>query len=244
MKTKPNHPRVPTWLAAMALFYLSTQAAQAHIVSGEAGGFASGFHHPWSGWDHILAMVAVGMWGAQLGQPAIWLLPVTFPLIMSVGGFLAVVGKWSLAFTVGGVELHADELGIALSMMVLGVMVCREAKPPLWVAAVLVGFFGMCHGYAHGKELPPGESGLLYSIGFVIATGTLHCVGITIGLIHRWPIGKKALRVAGAVVALGGIYFSYQDYFNPEVPEKPENKTAQAPYPTEQNLFFDHGLHG
>lgn len=213
------------WLLAGILMYATMPSAQAHILNNEAGGFASGFHHPWSGWDHILAMVAVGIWGAQLGQPAIWVLPVAFPLVMSVGGFLALVTKASLAFHLFGVELHADEIGIAFSMLGLGAMVLCEAKPPVWVAAVLVGLFGLCHGYAHGKELPAGESGLLYSIGFVVATGTLHCVGITLGLIHRWPAGQKTLRVTGACIVLAGAYFLWDD-FHPETPEEPLAKKA------------------
>ena len=190
---KPSTPRlfrIPHWLAAVAMLFLCTHSAQAHIVSSEGGGFAAGFKHPWSGWDHILAMVAVGIWGAQLGKPAIWLLPVTFPLVMSVGGFLGLMGL-SASFHVGSLQLNADEVGIAFSMLALGSMVLSEAKPPLWVAAVLVGIFGLCHGFAHGKELPPGENGLLYSIGFVIATGTLHGVGIFIGTIHRWKAGRS-----------------------------------------------------
>jgi len=229
------------WFLAAVFLYLTMPFAQAHAISGEGGGFSSGFHHPWSGWDHILAMVAVGIWGAQLGQPAIWVLPVAFPLVMSIGGFLALTLKASLSFHLFGVELHADEIGIAFSMLGLGTMVLREAKPPVWVAAVLVGLFGMCHGYAHGKELPEGESGLLYSIGFVVATGTLHGVGITLGLVHRWPAGRTALRVAGAVVLLGGFYFLWDDWTNPEVPAQPAAKTAQAFTHVPVEFYSPHG---
>ena len=98
-------------------------------------------------------------------------------------------------------------MGIALSAILLGLMVALEAKPPLWVAAALVGFFGIFHGHAHGTELPAGENALLYSVGFVIATGGLHGVGIGIGVAHRWTAGRVALRVAGAAVALAGVWF-------------------------------------
>jgi urease accessory protein len=171
--------------------------AGAHIVKGEAIGFASGFEHPISGFDHIIAMVAVGLWGAQLGMPAIWLLPVTFPLIMAFGGFLGLIG----------VPLPGSEIAIALSGVCLGAAVLFEFRPPLWVAAVLVGTFGLFHGYAHGAELPPGQNALLYSIGFVLATGMLHLTGITIGLVHRWYWGQYVLRGAGAVVLSGGLFF-------------------------------------
>jgi len=228
------------WLLAGVFLYLTTPVAQAHILSSEGGGFASGFHHPWSGWDHILAMVAVGIWGAQLGQPAIWVLPVTFPLVMSVGGFLGLMGL-PASFHLGHTEIHADEIGIAFSMLGLGAMVLREAKPPVWVAAILVGLFGLCHGYAHGKELPAGESGLYYSIGFVVATGTLHGVGIALGLVHRWPAGKTALRLAGAIIFLGGVYFLWDDLAHPEEPEKPTAKTAQVFTPRPSDDYFTHG---
>jgi urease accessory protein len=171
--------------------------AFAHIVKGEAIGFVSGFEHPISGLDHIIAMVAVGLWGAELGMPAIWILPVTFPLIMAFGGFLGLIG----------VPLPGSELAIALSGVCLGAAVLTEFRPPLWVAAALVGVFGLFHGYAHGAELPPGQNALLYSIGFILATGLLHLTGITIGLVHRWPWGQAVLRGAGALVCCGGLYF-------------------------------------
>jgi len=160
MKTpRPFQIQWPAWFLAGIFLYLTTPTAQAHILNSEGGGFSSGFHHPWSGWDHILAMVAVGIWGAQLGQPAIWVLPVTFPLVMSIGGFLGLMGL-PASFHLSNLEIHADEIGIAFSMLGLGAMVLREAKPPVWVAAVLVGLFGLCHGYAHGKELPAGVAGV------------------------------------------------------------------------------------
>src|SRR3984957_6331420 len=169
----------------------------AHILKDEAIGFVRGFKHPISGLDHIIAMVAVGLWGAQLGKPAIWLLPVTFPLIMACGGFLGLIG----------VPLPGSEIAIAMSGVCLGAAVLSEFRPPLWVAALLVGTFGLFHGYSHGAELPPGQNALLYSIDFILATGLLHATGIAIGLVHRWPWGQVALRGAGAVVLCGGLYF-------------------------------------
>ena len=145
-------------------------------------------------------MVAVGLWGAQLGAPAIWLLPVTFPLVMAVGGFLGLVG----------VPLPGVELGIATSAILLGAMVALQARPPLALAALLVAFFAVFHGHAHGTELPAGQSGLLYSVGFVVATGALHAVGISIGLIHRWAAGRVLLRAAGVAVSLAGVFFLWR----------------------------------
>lgn len=171
-----------------------------HEETGAATGFLSGLWHPVSGLDHVLAMIAVGLWGAQLGAPALWVLPVAFPMVMAFGGMLGMMG-----FATPGVEV-----GIAVSALVLGAMVAAEARPPLWAAAMVVAFFAIFHGNAHGTELPPGSSAILYSVGFVIATGLLHAVGIVLGLIHRWPVGKVTVRVAGVVVGLAGVVFLYQ----------------------------------
>ena len=184
-------------MKARWLLWLTPSVAWAHVEGSPAGGFASGLAHPVSGLDHVLAMVAVGLWGAQLGAPAVWVLPVAFPMVMAFGGALGLMG-----FGLPGVEM-----GIAVSAIALGAMVLMEARPPLWLAAVLVGFFAIFHGHAHGTELPEGASGLHYSVGFVLATGLLHAAGIAMGLIHRWPVGRIALRCGGAVVAAGGIYF-------------------------------------
>lgn len=186
-----------TRLAAAAVLALVASAASAHVQGGQAAGFLSGLSHPVSGLDHVLAMVAVGLWGAQLGLPAIWLLPVAFPLVMAFGGFLGLLG----------IPLPGVEIGIALSAVALGLVVAAEARPPLWASALLVAVFAVFHGHAHGTELPAGESGLAYSLGFVVATGLLHAGGIAIGLVHRWPAGRAGLRVLGALVALGGGLF-------------------------------------
>ena len=172
----------------------------AHEQQGQAAGFVTGLLHPVSGLDHVLAMVAVGLWGAQLGAPAIWLLPVTFPLVMAFGGFLGLIG----------VPLPGVELGIATSAILLGAMVALQARPPLALAALLVAFFAVFHGHAHGTELPAGQSGLLYSVGFVVATGALHAIGISIGLIHRWAAGRVLLRAAGVAVSLAGVFFLWR----------------------------------
>ena len=199
MKAQNNNTALILLLVLAMVCSLSVPA-NAHIIGGEAGGFLSGFEHPISGMDHILAMVSVGLWGAQLGAPAIWLLPVTFPIVMAFGGFLGLIG----------IPLPGVEVGIALSALLLGAAVMAEWRAPLFAAAALVGVFAIFHGHAHGAELPPGESGLLYSIGFVVATGMLHLVGIGIGTVHKWVWGRRFLQAAGAVVAMGGVYFLWQ----------------------------------
>jgi len=234
VKNSPANSRGYFFLFTTALLLLSASPASAHILPGEGGGFTAGFQHPWSGWDHIIAMVGVGIWGAQIGRPAIWLLPVTFPVVMAFGGFLGLIGV-----PVPGGE-HNIEYGIALSGILLGFMILGDVHPgrlaallfkkddPVTaarkgktlgytLALLMVGFFAICHGYAHGHELPPGESGLYYSLGFVIATGTLHACGITLGLVHRWPAGQIVLRLTGAAIACGGFFFLHQD-MQPETP--------------------------
>lgn len=184
-------------LTAMLLW---SPPAFAHIQGSEAAGFFTGLSHPWSGLDHVLAMIAVGLWGAQLGRPALWMLPVTFPMVMATGALLGLLG----------IPLPGVEIGIACSAILLGAMVLGEFRPGLIIAALLVGFFAIFHGHAHGTELPPGQSGLLYSMGFVAGTGILHGVGIVFGLIHRWPQGQLALRGAGAAIALAGMSFLWR----------------------------------
>jgi urease accessory protein len=192
-----SQPAILVWTVL-----LWTQLAQAHIHKGEAAGFLTGVQHPISGLDHVLAMIAVGLWGAQLGQPAIWILPVAFPMVMAFGGMLGLME----------VRLSGTEYGIAASAILLGAAVVLELRPPLAASAALVGFFAVFHGYAHGTELPPGQSGLLYSMGFVIATGSLHAVGIGIGTVHHWKWGQTFVRVAGAVVAVTGVFFLWRAF--------------------------------
>jgi urease accessory protein len=190
-----NRNTLSLWIFLITVLW--PLSALAHVGSGEAGGFLIGFQHPVSGWDHVLAMLAVGLWGAQLGAPAVWILPVVFPMMMAMGGMLGLMG----------IPLPGVEAGIAISAVVLGFMVLTEARLKIQLAMVIVAFFAIFHGHAHGTELPAGQSGLLYSIGFVAATGCLHGAGITIGLIHRWPFGRLVLRTAGSMVCAAGIYF-------------------------------------
>lgn len=190
----------PTLRGALLALALIPVVALAHEESGQAAGFLAGLAHPVSGLDHVLAMVAVGLWGAVLGAPAIWVLPVAFPLVMAVGGLLGLLG----------IPLPGVELGIALSAVVLGAMVLVEARPPLALAAVVVAFFAVFHGHAHGTEVAAGTSALLYSLGFVMATGVLHAAGIAIGVLHRWPAGRVLVRAAGGGVGLAGLFFLWR----------------------------------
>ena len=175
---------------------LACAPAGAHSGS-MSGGFAGGLAHPLFGPDHVAAMLAVGLWGAFLGPPAIFILPIVFPMVMAGGGVMGILG----------LALPGVETGIALSAIVLGLMVALAARPPLWIAAALVGAFAVFHGHAHGAELPPGADAVAYSVGFVVATGLLHLAGIGFGWLARWPVGRIAVRAAGAAIALAGVAF-------------------------------------
>jgi len=189
--------KLSKYLIPLIVLLVYAGAANAHEGAGIAGGFSSGLMHPVLGWDHVVAMVAVGLWGAFLGYPAIWILPVVFPLVMAFGGALGVIG----------VPIPAVETGIAASAIVLGAMVAFAVRPPIWLAAIIVGSFAVFHGHAHGTELPGSANPLAFSLGFVIATGALHLSGIAFGLLARWPAGRVAVRAGGAVIVLAGVGF-------------------------------------
>ncbi len=178
---------------------LVPSVASAHTETGTIGGFVSGFLHPLTGLDHIAAMVAVGLWGAYLGAPAMWLLPVIFPMVMAFGGALGVLD----------VPLPGVEFCIALSGIMLGLAVAFAARPPLWVAGLIVGFFAIFHGHAHGTELPNSANAFMYATGFVIATGLLHLSGIAFGLLTRGRWGTGAVRVGGGMIACIGFGFLF-----------------------------------
>ena len=197
MNDHAHRTQATKWTLALAALMLSSSAS-AHTETGVAGGLISGFLHPLFGLDHLVAMVAVGLWGAQLQRPAIWLLPITFPAVMAVGGLLGVAG----------IPLPGIEIGIALSALTLGMMVAISARPPLWIAAVLVGFFAIFHGHAHGAELPDAANPLAYGVGFIISTGLLHLSGILLGALTHWPAGQRAVRGLGGLIAALGAYFS------------------------------------
>lgn len=184
-------------LLAFLLLSIATLPALAHSTADMGGGFTAGFMHPLLGPDHVVAMVAVGLWGAFLGRPALWVLPVVFPLVMALGGVLGVLG----------VPLPGVEIGIALSAVLLGAMVAFAVRPPLWLAGLMVAAFAVFHGHAHGTELPHESSPLVYSLGFVVATGMLHLAGIGFGALVQSPAGRIAVRAAGAAISVVGLVF-------------------------------------
>jgi len=189
------------WMLVLVGCAVYALPAFAHTgeAAGFSGGFVSGFLHPIFGWDHVIAMVAVGLWGAFLGAPAIWILPVVFPMVMAFGGALGVLG----------VPIPAVETGIAASAVVLGALIALAVRSPLWMAAIIVGTFAIFHGHAHGTELPSAANPIAYSIGFVIATGLLHLCGIAFGLLVGRPGGTAAVRTGGAAIAVAGVAFLF-----------------------------------
>jgi urease accessory protein len=163
------------------LVLLAAGVAHAHSqVSDSGGGFARGFLHPLSGLDHVLA--------------------VAFPLVMSFGGVAGILG----------VPLPSVEAGIVLSVIVLGAMIALDRRPPLLVAGVLVAFFAIFHGYAHGLELPSQAGAVAYSAGFVLATGLIHLSGSGIGFVTELDHGTRILRAGGTAISLTGVFLGWQ----------------------------------
>lgn len=182
--------------AAAAAAMMSTPAA-AHDGTGLAGGFVAGFLHPVSGLDHLLAMISVGLWGAFLGRPLLYVLPMVFPGMMVVGGVLGMAG----------VGFPPVEAGIAVSVLILGAMILLAIRAPVIIACAIVALFAVFHGYAHGAELPSAADPVGYSAGFVLCTGMLHLVGMALGLLRSSRAGTIALRTAGGAIALSGMWF-------------------------------------
>jgi urease accessory protein len=145
-------------------------------------------------------MVAVGLWGAVLGRPLLLALPVVFPVVMALGGVLGMAG----------VPAPPVELGIAASVLALGIAVAAAFRAPVWAACLAVAVFALFHGYAHGRELPLAADPTGYSLGFVLATGLLHLAGIGIGLLHHRRSGRLVVRALGGLIAAAGAWFLVQ----------------------------------
>ena len=185
---------------ASAIVALASTPTLAHTGTGLAGGFVSGFAHPLTGFDHLLAMVSVGLWGAFLGRPLIYALPVVFPGVMVLGAALGMLA----------IPVPMAELGVAISVLVLGACIALALRAPVWAASSIVAAFAIFHGYAHGRELPSAADPVGYSVGFVLATGTLHLVGIGVGFLNDRPGGITVTRSLGAAIGAAGAWFLYR----------------------------------
>ena len=185
-------------LSTLAAFSAFTGIAEAHTGHGSTMGFTAGLLHPLSGLDHMLAMVAVGLFAARLGGKAFWAVPLAFVGMMIVGGALAL----------NGIGLPYVEIGIAASVIVLGAAVALDFNLPVSAAMGLAGFFSLFHGHAHGAEMPVTASGVTYGLGFVMATALLHSAGLGLGLLASKasaPRNFNLFKVTGAAVALAGV---------------------------------------
>jgi len=170
--------------------------AYAHEVAGD-GGFMSGLSHPVLGFDHLLAMLSVGILSAQMGGKAIWKVPATFVVVMLVGGILGIKG----------IEIVSVELGIALSVFALGISIASEKKLPALLAMFFVGFFAVFHGHAHGSEMPYLAQPTFYACGFIVGTAGIHIGGVLIGVIaQKFNSGVQLLKYLGASIAGIGFY--------------------------------------
>lgn len=164
------------------------------------GGFLSGMVHPVLGYDHLLAMLSVGILSAQIGGRAIWTVPATFVSVMALGGLLGWID----------IGLNATELGIAISLIILGSVIAAERSISTRIAMVGVGFFAIFHGYAHGAEMPKTVQPFLYAFGFLVGTALIHITGVVIGDIARhYERGKIFLRIGGALIAIIGLLFVF-----------------------------------
>ncbi|MDQ0458107.1 HupE/UreJ family protein [Rhizobium paknamense] len=185
-------------LCLVVCAFIIPGVAEAHVLGGPMGGFGSGFEHPLLGADHFLAMLAVGLWGAQMGGRSVWTLPATFPLIMCVGGVIGMIGPlpdWSIS------------AGIALSLLALGLSIALAWWAPEWASLGIIALFALFHGYPHGQIAPSAADPAAYTVGFVVATGMIHILGIGLGygLGRLW--NGLLVRGLGGGIVLAGIYY-------------------------------------
>jgi urease accessory protein len=197
MLTNRSFGAAQAMLTVAAGIFILPAIGNAHAIGTNAGGFLSGLEHPVFGPDHLLAMFAVGLWGAQIGGRSVWELPVAFPLIMTFGGTLGIMG----------IPFPYTEILIAASMIVLGLAVAFAWRPASWLSIAVVGAFAIFHGHAHGAELPSSANPLAYALGFVVATGLIHIAGIAFGLVLGKAMDGKVSRAAGAAIGLAGAYY-------------------------------------
>ncbi len=187
--------------SAAAILVLSAAPAFAHLDPAEHGSFMAGVSHPLFGLDHILAMVAVGLWAALLGGRAVWLVPAAFIGTMLVG----------FGLSLAGIGLPFVEPVIGASVVVIGLLALVALQVPTVVGMIMVGAFSLFHGYAHGGELGDGAA-LNFCLGFAMSTALLHAIGVGAGVglgsIAGGPAGRWMTRIAGGLTALGGVWLT------------------------------------
>jgi urease accessory protein len=188
--------KLTTLLALPAIMLAYIPTAGAHSMGAEGAGFITGLAHPFMGLDHLLAMIAVGIWAAQSGGNAVWRLPLSFVVTMAVAALISA----------SGFSLPALEPLIAGSVILLGLMVVFAIRLPINLSMLLVCLFAVFHGYAHGLEMPQTSSPILYGSGFVLATTVLHLIGIGLGKVtyHKHLLS----RLSGSIIAIAGLYLA------------------------------------
>lgn len=184
-------------LTILSLLLLPS-AAMAHTGATGVTGFLQGFSHPIGGLDHLLAMLAVGLWASQIGGRALWAVPSTFVIVMMVGGMLGL----------SGLQVPFVETGILVSILVLGTLIAGAFKFPVIVSAMTVGVFAIFHGHAHGTEMPAMSTAMSYIIGFALATIMLHALGLVLGALLQKTNLEKVNRFAGAAIVFSGLFLA------------------------------------
>ena len=177
-----------------SLVFAHTDVSHAGI--GDTSSFMHGLTHPASSLDHVCAMLAAGLWAAQMGGRSVWAVPLTFVSVMALGGILPVLG----------ISLPFVEQGIVLSVLLLGVLIVAQVRFPLWLGGTLVGLFALWHGHAHGAEMPASAVGLFYGLGFALTTTWLHVAGVALGLRMQQLVSVRAVRFTGFGIVLCGAY--------------------------------------
>ena len=183
-------------LVLLSATLMAPSLAHAHVGVSETSEFVHGMGHPFGGLDHICAMVAVGLWAAQMGGRSIWAIPVTFIAVMALGGVLGMIG----------INVPYLETGIVVSVLTLGVLISASVRLPLAASVAIVGLFAIFHGQTHGAEMPETASGIAYGAGFLIATAFLHGCGIGLGIAIQKLAAPKVVRFAGIAIVLCGGY--------------------------------------
>lgn len=182
----------------LVLSLMLPSLALAHIGVGETTGFMYGFWHPIGGADHMLAMVAVGLWAAQIGGRALWVVPCSFVGVMVLGGVLGITG----------LPVPFVEEGILVSVLVFGILIAGAFKLPLIYSSLIVSLFAIFHGHAHGAEMPESFGAAWYAVGFALATATLHMAGMGLGVLMQKTNLQAVNRFAGVAIAFSGLYFA------------------------------------
>ncbi|MBS1910906.1 MAG: HupE/UreJ family protein [Bacteroidetes bacterium] len=194
-------PRIPVRIALTvpALALAAAEAAQAHPFHSSQPAIVAGAMHPFTGLDHLLAMIAVGIWASQMGGRSRWMVPLAFVSVMALGGALGAAG----------IGLPFVEQSIIGSVLILGVVIAAAVRLPLGASIAIVGLMALAHGHAHGAEMQPGTSAGMYAAGFIVATAALHCAGMWAATLLQQRAGSLLVRWSGAAILAAGCWLAF-----------------------------------